>query len=357
MGSLRLSRVNRWAPYAAVFAVALSALSMPALALAVVGALAAPRVAHAQDAGNIDINPFRFAVDSRGYLTVDASQVLGHKELSLGIVTNWGRHLLVFENGDQTFEVTNVVTPTLHGAFGLKLGPAELELAISMPFSIMSGDRNPDDDGGTPTPNDDNKFGLSGQGLGNVGVHLKTRFLKTSKGPKIGLGLILSAFLPTASEKDRFLAEDGLQPAASVILDKEFGKQRNLRFAVNAGIKLHTGTTSWTDTGNGDPGSPATNKTIDSGSAEVPVGVAIAWSIAPQKFDLIGEVFGSLPLGGENVDEVLKGLERAAPFIRGEIGRNVRLRLTPTISFREDKGFDHADRIDRLLKGSDGPTS
>ncbi|MCA9680295.1 MAG: hypothetical protein KC464_35025, partial [Myxococcales bacterium] len=273
---------------------------LPALALAVVGALAAPRVAHAQDAGNIDINPFRFAVDSRGYLTVDASQVLGHKELSLGIVTNWGRHLLVFENGDQTFEVTNVVTPTLHGAFGLKLGPAELELAISMPFSIMSGDRNPDDDGGTPTPNDDNKFGLSGQGLGNVGVHLKTRFLKTSKGPKIGLGLILSAFLPTASEKDRFLAEDGLQPAASVILDKEFGKQRNLRFAVNAGIKLHTGTTSWTDTGNGDPGSPATNKTIDSGSAEVPVGVAIAWSIAPQKFDLIGEVFGSLPLGGEN---------------------------------------------------------
>ncbi len=61
-----------------------------------------------------------------------------------------------------------------------------------------------------------------------------------------------------------------------------------------------------------------------------------------------------LPLGGENVTEVLKGLERAAPFIRSEVGRKVRLRLTPTLAFREDKGFDHAEKIDRLLKGTHG---
>lgn len=73
--------------------------------------------------------------------------------------------------------------------------------------------------------------------------------------------------------------------------------------------------------------------------------------------DLTHATIYVLPLGGENVDEVLEGLQRAAPFIRGEIGRNVRLRLTPTISFREDKGFDHADRIDRLLKGTHGPSS
>ena len=86
-------------------------------------------------------------------------------------------------------------------------------------------------------------------------------------------------------------------------------------------------------------------------------GRAITVSEVRMAPDLTHATIYVLPLGGENVAEVLKGLERAAPFIRGEIGRNVRLRLTPTIAFREDKGFDHAERIDRLLKGADGPSS
>jgi outer membrane protein OmpA-like peptidoglycan-associated protein len=278
---------------------------IPALVSSVLGAVAlvgsAP-AAHAEDeAGNVDINPFRFSLDSRGYLTVNASQVLGHKEASFGIVTNWGRELLAFEDGTDTFVIKNVVTPTLHGAFGLKLGPAELELAVSLPFAIMNGDRSPDFDNGTPTPNDDENFELSGQGLGNIGVHLKTRFLKTSRGPKVGLGLIVSALLPTGSQKDRFLADDGLSPQILGVFDKEFGKERNLRFGVNAGVRLRTGETEYID--NGDPeemGSPATGQTIDTGSAEIPFGVGIAWALSPQKFDVIGEVLGAVPLGGEN---------------------------------------------------------
>jgi ribosome-binding factor A len=70
--------------------------------------------------------------------------------------------------------------------------------------------------------------------------------------------------------------------------------------------------------------------------------------------DLTHATIFVLPLGGEDVEAVLEGLERATPFIRGEIGRKVRLRLTPTLAFREDKGFDHAERIDRLLKRLDG---
>ena len=60
-----------------------------------------------------------------------------------------------------------------------------------------------------------------------------------------------------------------------------------------------------------------------------------------------------MPLGGEDIDEVLVGLKRAAPFLRGEVGRRVRLRLVPELSFKPDLGFDHAQRIDALLKGID----
>ena len=61
-----------------------------------------------------------------------------------------------------------------------------------------------------------------------------------------------------------------------------------------------------------------------------------------------------MPLGGEEIEAVLEGLERAKPYLRGEIGRRVRLRHTPELSFQRDRGFDHAERINRLLKGEDG---
>ena len=52
--------------------------------------------------------------------------------------------------------------------------------------------------------------------------------------------------------------------------------------------------------------------------------------------------------------KVLEGLKRAAPYLRGEVGRRVRLRLTPELAFKADLGFDHAERISTLLRDADG---
>ena len=275
-----------------------------AIAIVAAGALAAPGLAHAQEAGgNLELNTFRFAMDSRGYLTVNSSQPLGHTEFSFGIVTNWGRKLLEFENGDNETIVENVVTPTFHAAVGLKLAGLELELGASVPFGILAGDRNPDELGEPGNPNDDERFRFEGQGVGNVGLHLKTRFLKTTRGPKIGVAAIVGAYLPTVSQKDRFLGTTKLAPEAKLVVDKELGKARRLRFAINAGVRL-TGADPYTDNGvdNTDPrpDAPGTGETIDTGSMEIPVGLGIAYALTPQKFDIIGEVFGAVPLDGEN---------------------------------------------------------
>lgn len=61
-----------------------------------------------------------------------------------------------------------------------------------------------------------------------------------------------------------------------------------------------------------------------------------------------------LPLGGEATDEMLAGLDRAKPFLRGLVGRAVRLRFTPELVFRADRGYERAARIDKLLKDADG---
>ncbi|HET7503749.1 MAG TPA: OmpA family protein [Kofleriaceae bacterium] len=252
----------------------------------------------AEPAGNIDLNVFRPAMDSRGYLTVNASQVLGDRELSFGLGSlDWGHSLLKLDGNGATYSIDNIISATLIGAYGIHLGPLELEVGASVPFLIMSGDRGPD--------MGDLEFKLDGQGIGNVGLHFKTRFLKTSRAPHIGLGVIASLYLPSVNPTDRFLGEaEGkaggkgsgkLVPQVMGILDKEFGRTGRLRMSLNGGIRIRSSET-FTNNDPGPDGAPFTNQSITVGS-EIPFGFGIAYALSRQKFDLVGEVYGAIPLG------------------------------------------------------------
>ncbi len=259
----------------------------------------------AQPAGDLTLDPFRPAIDSRGYLTVNASQTLGHKEVSFGLGSlSWGHKLLAFENGEARYSVDDVITATLIAAFGVRVGPADLEVAASLPLTILSGDRGPDDLGDPGNSNDDQNFGLDGQGIGNIGLHLKTRFLKTSRPPHVGIGVIASVFLPTANPSSSFMGEKQLTPQLMGILDKQFGRRGRLRIALNGGIRLRS-ETSFTDTG--DLGAPATNQTIRA-AAEIPFGLGIAYALTPQKFDVVAELMGTVPLGNNERYQPLEAL-------------------------------------------------
>jgi OOP family OmpA-OmpF porin len=249
----------------------------------------------AQPAGDLQLDPFRPAIDSRGYLTINASQTLGHKEVSFGLGSlSWGHKLLEFQGADGAqYLVSDVITATLIAAVGFRVGPMDLQFGASAPLTIVSGDRGPDDPGVASNPNDDRDFKIDGQGAGNIGLHLKTRFIKSSRPPHVGVGVIASVFLPTATA-ERFMGEKQLTPQLMGVLDKEFGRTRRFRVALNGGIRLRNETT-FTDSG--DMGMPiGTGRTI-SASAEVPFGMGFAYALSPQKFDIVGEVFGAIPLG------------------------------------------------------------
>jgi ribosome-binding factor A len=57
-----------------------------------------------------------------------------------------------------------------------------------------------------------------------------------------------------------------------------------------------------------------------------------------------------MPLGGENVEEVVKALNRHAKFIRGRIAPTLDLKFAPEFRFFADTTFDEYGRIDALLK-------
>jgi ribosome-binding factor A len=56
-----------------------------------------------------------------------------------------------------------------------------------------------------------------------------------------------------------------------------------------------------------------------------------------------------LPLGGEGGQTLVKALNRAQGYFRGELARAVKLRLVPNLSFELDGSFDEASRIEKLL--------
>ncbi len=46
----------------------------------------------------------------------------------------------------------------------------------------------------------------------------------------------------------------------------------------------------------------------------------------------------------------LEGLESAARYLRAQLSSELRLRTSPELHFRLDRGIEHAQRIDRVLK-------
>lgn len=56
-----------------------------------------------------------------------------------------------------------------------------------------------------------------------------------------------------------------------------------------------------------------------------------------------------MPLGGQDVKEVIAALAANKRFIRGEIAHAINLKYAPDLRFKFDEMFDEAARIDALL--------
>lgn len=51
----------------------------------------------------------------------------------------------------------------------------------------------------------------------------------------------------------------------------------------------------------------------------------------------------------EEVDEALAGLDAAAPFLRGALGKELSIRRIPELRFQRDESLEHARRIEEIL--------
>ena len=58
-------------------------------------------------------------------------------------------------------------------------------------------------------------------------------------------------------------------------------------------------------------------------------------------------------LGRSDIAEKLPALRRAAPFLRAQLAKALRLRVAPDLSFVADTSIDYAMHVDELLRAPD----
>lgn len=61
-------------------------------------------------------------------------------------------------------------------------------------------------------------------------------------------------------------------------------------------------------------------------------------------------VFFSVLGNDEKKEETFEGLSKAKGFIRSEIGKRIRLRKTPEITFEFDEAIEYGNRIETILR-------
>ena len=58
------------------------------------------------------------------------------------------------------------------------------------------------------------------------------------------------------------------------------------------------------------------------------------------------------PLGGGSSEALATAMNRAAPFIRMRLGKQLSLKYLPKVIFEADKSFDYAQKIESILAQS-----
>ncbi len=227
-----------------------SALTLGVVISAVLGS----SEAHAQGArsqltsGGWDLHLFRPAIDSKGHLSVNGTDILGHRDFSFGLVLDYGHNILDFNGfeNDDTVNAMNAVrtdhivdnyfTGTLHFNFGIA---NYVVVGVQLPIYFIQG-------GNITAPGyyNDVDFNSTGgndaQGLGDIRIHVKARILRAERDP-IGLAAIVRAQLPTG-DSSRFAGEPGFSLWPTLVA--EWRPHRRFRLGLEAGYRVNFGTGS-----------------------------------------------------------------------------------------------------------------
>ena len=258
----------------------------------------------------IDTHRFRPAMDSKGLFSVNGSDVLGAKDMSLGLVLDYGHNLLRTSKDP-------LIEHSFQGTLQYSYGIANLVIVgVDMPIDLMSGNN------------------LSYQGLGYFALHAKVRILKVEHGLGVSAGLQIGQSINDAANSGGGEPGPFVWPIA--MIEKRLGTTGQLRLAANAGIRAH-GASSTLVQG-------LAKGTAADGSL-ITYGAGASYRIL-ESLDLVAETYGTYSLAS-NTDSALKPSNEVVGGLKIFVERNSYLMLGGGVRYTE--GYQTADQ--RVLLG------
>jgi OmpA-OmpF porin, OOP family len=271
----------------------------------------------------VDTHLFRPAVDSKGFFTVNGSDILGAGDVSFGLVLDYGRNVLrttndrvpqrevanLDQNGNPTgvthFEdclpgecqlsssnygtgVDALAKDSFKGTFAVNYGIANVAVVgVSVPVVLMTGD--PAYDIGK-TGQTYNSARLDAQSINGIALHGKVRFTRVEKG--IGLAAIVQAGVPIGTASQNLAGEPGFWYWPQLVGEKRFGATGRFKIGLNVGYRGHAGSNA--EYGNSTFGPAATQ--LKEGLFRygnlATFQAGFAWR-ALDSMDLVGETYGT----------------------------------------------------------------
>ncbi len=204
-------------------------------------ALTASGTPNAQLADGLDLHLYRPSVDSKGHLSVNGSDILGHTDVSFGLVLDYGRDLLPYRGfindegapADDATRIDHLVDNSVSGTLHLNVGLLNhLVIGVQVPIVFMQGPNATVPGVYNDAVNDTS--GLDVQGIGDITVHAKVRLLRAERAP-IGLAAVLRAQIPTGDARG-FSGEPGVALWPSAVL--EWRPRRRFRLGLELGYRL-----------------------------------------------------------------------------------------------------------------------
>jgi outer membrane protein OmpA-like peptidoglycan-associated protein len=287
----------------------------------------------------IDLQVFRPAADTKGYITLNGAQILAPLDVSFGMVTTGGWRPLNLDAGrtvntggqaqESQYRMNFVLTTTLMGAIGLvSTDHLGLQFGVALPIGITSGEATPYDPGAANGvlysnrtqngTNDDIHFQTNFQGVGDLALLPKLRIINPSRLP-VGIAIIPGLILPTG-DKSKFLGEGKTIFQPQAIVEVNWGRYGVFRTALNVGMRIRSGGSSQfvdnsdnfkrpvrTLDGSGAPvantsvGGENTNMGIRVGN-ELLAGLGASWGIVPFVFDMVGELYTFTGLDSKKIN-------------------------------------------------------
>ncbi len=359
-----LKAIQRWGAKTSQAAIALSILGLPALARA----QSTDKLAPGGNGDGLDTHLFRPAVDSKGFFSVNGSDILGANNISFGLVLDYGRNIMrtrsdrvplgingdadesaacldetcVVDDGEDGVGVSALVPNSIQGTFGFNYGIANTAVVgVSIPVILMTGEAAY---GIGPTGDTYNSAALDAQKISTIALHGKVRFTRVDR--TVGLAAVVQAGIPVASAPRDLGADPGFWYWPQLVVENHFGSTRRFHVGLNVGYRGNTGADSRFGEAPGGMGAFQLKEGNFEGSDLGTFSLGLSYRVL-DALDLVAETYGTYQLGGDSSSKQKLSQEVVGGF-KLFVERNSYLMMGGG-SRAWSKGFEAADV--RLILG------